>query len=95
MPGMTSTKLSISLPEDLLKRADLVLSRPGEGRSALIARVLSQAIREAEDAEIDAAYERAFARRPAASADLERSNALARAAIRSTRSGGARRGPTV
>ena len=95
MFGMTSTKLSISLPEDLLKRAELVLSRPGEGRSALIARVLNQAIRKAEDAEIDAAYDRAFERRPAGSHDLERSNALARAAIRSSRSGGRRRGPTV
>ena len=92
---MPSTKLSISLPDDLLRRADRVLTRPGEGRSALLARILDKAVREAEEAEIDAAYDLAFERRPVTAADLERANAIARAAVRSTRSQRKSRGATV
>ena len=39
MPA-TTTKLTVSLPNDLLARADQLLVRPGEGRSSLITRVL-------------------------------------------------------
>ena len=39
---MSSTKLSISVPSELLERADQLLTRPGEGRSGLMARVLAQ-----------------------------------------------------
>jgi metal-responsive CopG/Arc/MetJ family transcriptional regulator len=81
---VTATKLSVSLPAELLVRADQVLTRPGEGRSALITRVLAQAVRAAEEAEIDAAYERAYARQPITQEDLERTDAMARAAVRST-----------
>lgn len=92
---MSSAKLSISLPSQLLERADQLLARPGEGRSALIARVLGQAIRAAEEAELDAAYDQAFERNPVSPADLERSDALAQAALRSTTSQRRRRGPSV
>ena len=92
---MTSAKLSISLPSELLERADHLLTRPGEGRSALIARVLAEAICAAEQAEIDAAYERAFTRNPVNQADLDRTDAIARAALRSTTSLRRKRGPTV
>jgi metal-responsive CopG/Arc/MetJ family transcriptional regulator len=61
---MSTTKLSISLPSSLLARADEILARPGEGRSALFARVLDEAVRAAEEAEIDAEYERAYAEHP-------------------------------
>lgn len=60
----TTTKLSISLPSSLLTRADEILGRPGEGRSALFTRVLDEAVRAAEEAEIDAEYERAYAEHP-------------------------------
>jgi metal-responsive CopG/Arc/MetJ family transcriptional regulator len=59
-----TTKVSVSLPSALLARADEVLGRPGEGRSALFARVLDEAVRTAEEAEIDAEYERAYAQHP-------------------------------
>jgi metal-responsive CopG/Arc/MetJ family transcriptional regulator len=59
-----TTKVSVSLPNSLLARADAVLGRPGEGRSALFARVLDEAVRAAEEAEIDAEYERAYAEHP-------------------------------
>ena len=82
---MTSTKLSISVSAELLARADQLLARPGEGRSSLIARLLSQALRAAEEADIDAAYDRALAHHPVTQIDLRRSDTLARAAIRSTK----------
>jgi hypothetical protein len=59
MPA-TTTKLTVSLPKDLLARADQLLVRPGEGRSSLITRVLTAAVRAAEEAAIDADYERAY-----------------------------------
>jgi metal-responsive CopG/Arc/MetJ family transcriptional regulator len=80
-----TTKVSISVPSSLLARADELLGRPGEGRSALFARVLDEAVRTAEEAQIDAQYERAFREHAISQADLDRTNALARAAIRGTR----------
>jgi hypothetical protein len=82
--SMASTKLSVSVPSELLDRADRLLTRPGEGRSGLIARVLAQAVRIAEEAAIDAAYDRALREHPVTSQELERTNAVARAAVRST-----------
>ena len=92
---MASTKLSISLPTDLLARADHLLARPGEGRSAWIARVLTDALHAAEEAEIDAAYERAYREHPVTQADLDRTNATARAAVRSTSGLRRKRGASV
>jgi metal-responsive CopG/Arc/MetJ family transcriptional regulator len=60
----TTTKVSVSLPSSLLARADALLGRPGEGRSALFARVLNEAVNVAEEAEIDAEYERAYREHP-------------------------------
>jgi metal-responsive CopG/Arc/MetJ family transcriptional regulator len=85
---MTVVKLSVSVPGELLRRAEQLLAGAGEGRSALITRVLAQAVRAAEEAEIDAAYDQAYARRRPRHNDLERTDALARAALRSTRQGG-------
>ena len=93
--GMTSTKLSVSLPSELLERVDQILARPGEGRSALIARVLAQAVRVAEEAEIDAAYDRAYRVHPVTPEDLERTDAIARAAVRSTTASRRKRGAAV
>ena len=80
----TTTKLSISVPNELLARAEKLLAQPGEGRSALLTRLLDEAVRAAEEAAIDAQYERAFREHPVTQADLDRTRALARAAIRST-----------
>ena len=79
------TKLSISLPNGRLERADKVLTRADEGRSASIALVLAQTIREADEADTDAAYGHSYADYPITPRDLEHSNALARAAVRSGR----------
>jgi metal-responsive CopG/Arc/MetJ family transcriptional regulator len=93
--GMSSTKLSVSVPSELLDRADQLLRRPGEGRSALIARVLTQAVRIAEEAEIDTAYDRALSEHPVTAQKLDRTNAFAPAAVRSTRSLKHRRGAAL
>jgi len=85
----------VSVPSELLDRADQLLTRPGEGRSALIARVLAQAVRIAEEAAIDAAYDRALSEHPLTPQELERTNAVARAAVGSTRNPRRRRGTTV
>jgi hypothetical protein len=81
----TTTKLSISVPKELLARADKFLAQPGEGRSALLTRVLGEAVRAAEEAAIDAQYERAYRDHPISQEDLDRTTTFARAAIRSTR----------
>jgi metal-responsive CopG/Arc/MetJ family transcriptional regulator len=78
---MTATKFSISLPSELLARADQVLAKPGEGRSALLARILEQAVRAAEDAEIDAEYERAYTNRPLSAEERRVLNGMTQAGI--------------
>ena len=57
MPGAT-TKVSISLPTDTLVRAERLLRRPGEGRSALVARVLAEAVNRALDEQYAEGYRR-------------------------------------
>jgi metal-responsive CopG/Arc/MetJ family transcriptional regulator len=86
----TTTKLSISLPKSLWARA-AILSRPGEGRSAVIARLLDAAVRAAEEAEIDAEYERAYREHPIDSEERRVLDAFTRASVRSlTRAPGPR-----
>jgi hypothetical protein len=51
----------------------------------LLTRVLDAAVRAAEEAAIDAQYDRAFRDHPMSQDDLDRANAITRAAIHSTR----------
>ena len=95
MIGMSSTKLSISVPSELLDRVDKLVRLPDEGRSALIARLLAQAVRIAEEAAIDEAYDRALSEHPVTQQKLNRTNAIARAAVRSTKVDKRKRGATV
>lgn len=78
----STVKLSISLPSDLLDRAEQVLARPGEGRSHLFARVLREALHAAEEAEIDAEYERAYGDPPFSEEERRLRNAFTEAAVR-------------
>lgn len=87
-----TTKLSVSLPSALLARADHLLTRPGEGRSALLARVLDEAVRAAEEAEIDAKYERAYGERPISPHERRVLNAFSRASLGSVLPDAARAG---
>jgi len=84
--GISSTKLSVSVPSKLLDRVDQLLRLPGEGRSPLVARLFAQAVRIAEEAEIDLAYDRALSKQPVSPKELKRTDAIARAAVHSTRS---------
>jgi hypothetical protein len=58
------TKLSVSVPTGVWQDVERLLGRPGETRSALVARVLDQAARAARDAEIVAEYEQAYRVQP-------------------------------
>ena len=78
----TTTKLSVSLPRALLARADEVLGRPGEGRSAMFARLLDAAVRAAEEAEIDAEYERAYRDHPIEDQERRVLDAFTNASVR-------------
>jgi hypothetical protein len=91
----TTTKLSVSVPRELLARADKLLTQPGEGRSALLTRVLDAAVRAAEDAAIDAQYDRAFREHPISQGELDQTNAITRSAIHSTRRAGRPGGAAV
>ena len=54
----------MSVPARVWAEAERLLGRPGETRSALVARVLDEAARAARDAEILAEYERAYSQHP-------------------------------
>lgn len=81
---MTSgaTKLSVSLPTELLRRAEKNLARPGETRSALLARVLKDALSAAEDAQIDAEIEQAYAEYPISTDERRVLDAFTEASLR-------------
>jgi hypothetical protein len=59
MPAAT-TKVSVSLPTETLRRAERLLGRAGEGRSALLARVLAEAV----DRALDEQYAEGYRRQP-------------------------------
>jgi hypothetical protein len=83
---MPKRNVSLSLDEGLLRRAERFRASPTETRTALIERLLEQAVLDAEDRAIDAQYERAYRDRPVTDRDRATTNALARAAFRSARS---------
>src|SRR6266851_179922 len=84
-PEARSFKFSISMPTELLARVDKLLARPGEGRNALFARVLDEAVRAAEEAEIDAEYERAYAEHPFSEEEKRVHEAMLRLSIEAIR----------
>jgi metal-responsive CopG/Arc/MetJ family transcriptional regulator len=87
-----TTKVSVSLPTALLARADEILGRPGEGRSALFARILNQAVGTAEEAEIDAEYERAYKDHPIGDDERRVLDAFTKASARSLQRSPGQRG---
>jgi hypothetical protein len=64
---MSTRRIAVSLPQDLLDEADRLASRLGTSRSGLISELLARATREARGREISEAWER-VARDP----DLQR-----------------------
>ena len=100
------TKLSISVPTRVWQDVERLFRRPGETRSALIARVLDHAARAARDAEIVAEYERAYRKQPETDDERAVHSALLETSRRrfaeldrqeAARTGGAarRRGPRI
>ncbi|HEY1297238.1 MAG TPA: hypothetical protein VGJ60_29520 [Chloroflexota bacterium] len=79
---MGKRNVSLSLDAHLLARAER-LSEPGENRSALIERLLASAILIAEDAALDAAYDRALAAHPVTDEAQRQLQARANSAYRS------------
>jgi hypothetical protein len=79
---MGKRNVSLSLDAQLLERAEQ-LGEPGENRSALIERLLKTAIRVAEDAALDAAYDRALAAHPVTARQQQELRARANSAYRS------------
>jgi hypothetical protein len=79
---MGKRNVSLSLDRDLLDRAEQ-LSQPSENRSALVERLLRSAIRNAEDAALDAAYDRALAKHPVSATGQQRLQTRANSAYRS------------
>ena len=77
-----TTGVSVVLPSELLARADRVLARLGEGRSSLLARVLDEAVRAAEEAEIEAEYERGYRKHPITSEERRVLDGFSRASAR-------------
>lgn len=53
-PKAPPTRVLVGLPSALLARAETILGRPGEKRSALLTRVLDEAVRAAETSKSDA-----------------------------------------
>ena len=58
------TRLTISLPEPLVQGVDRKLARPGESRSAVVRRLLEEALREAEEREEVERYVRGYREEP-------------------------------
>jgi hypothetical protein len=79
---MSKRNVSLSLDAQLLARAEQ-LAQPDENRSALIERLLTSAIRVAEDAALDAVYDRALAGHPVTEAQQRELQARANSAYRS------------
>ena len=55
---MTTTKISVTIPTDVLAQAERTLAQPGETRSALLSRVLAAAVKTAAEQLYAEGYQR-------------------------------------
>ena len=79
---MPKRNISLSIDAEPLDRAEH-LGREGENRSALVERLLREAVRIVEEAEIDAQYDRALAAHPLSEPEQAALRSRATAAYRS------------
>ena len=79
---MAKRNISLSIDAELLDRAEH-LGREGETRSALVERLLREAVRIVEEAVIDAQYDRALAAHPITEQEQVALRSRANAAYRS------------
>ena len=75
---MSRTKVSVSLPNDVLADAERRLARPGENRSALFSRLLSSALRELDEREAEERYLRGYRQQPESDDELRANRRLTR-----------------
>ena len=61
---MPATKVSLSLPTDVLEEAERRLARPHETRSGLVSRILADALRELDEREAEEQYVRGYLENP-------------------------------
>ncbi|MBI4318476.1 MAG: hypothetical protein HY675_08305 [Chloroflexi bacterium] len=59
-----ASKITISLPNELIAAADARLAREGEGRSGMLRRLIEEALREVEEREKVESYIRAYREQP-------------------------------
>ena len=59
-----TARFTVSVPADLLEAIDEKLVKEEEGRSALVRRLLEQALQEMQDAEDEAQWIRAYTEQP-------------------------------
>ena len=78
---VSTTKVSLSLPTEVLRAAEERLARPDETRSALVSRVLQEKIRELEDREAEDRYLRGYREQPETDDELAANRILTRAAL--------------
>jgi metal-responsive CopG/Arc/MetJ family transcriptional regulator len=75
---MATTKVSVSLPVEVLQQAEERLARPHESRSALMARVLADALQKLDEAEAEERYARSYSEKPETEDERRVNGALAR-----------------
>jgi len=61
---MKHSRFTVSIPTELLDKADKCLRKPDEGRSAFIQRLLDDAVWEAEDREKAVQWRKAYEEQP-------------------------------
>lgn len=58
------SRFTVSLPTKLLEKADETLRRPDEGRSALVQRLLEEALRQEQERKDEEAWVQAYTEQP-------------------------------
>jgi metal-responsive CopG/Arc/MetJ family transcriptional regulator len=84
---MGMAKVSLSLPTRVLEDAEKRLARPNESRSALMARLLEDALRQLDEREAEERYIRGYQEQPETEDERAANMALARALLRGRRAG--------
>ena len=78
---MSTVKVTLSLPAAVLHDAERRLARRGESRSALIARVVREALREIDERDAEERYARGYRGQPETEADRAANRALTQALL--------------
>jgi metal-responsive CopG/Arc/MetJ family transcriptional regulator len=76
-----TSKVSLSVPSDVLADAERRLARPGESRSALFTRLLTSALREMEEREAEECYLRGYHQQPESEDELRINRTLSRSLL--------------